>query len=142
MRIITRNLSQPRANGILLDVVHRGQTSLPGRDLAPIEAFHPHIGLALQSKGKPTLYVLHGFLQRDFGSWREQNMEVIRHDDESMQEKLALIAIAQQRLLEEFRVRRPLKEPPALGGVSRYQVGSSFLWSERHSGKHKGKARG
>ncbi len=69
-------------------------------------------------------------------------MEVIRHDDKSMQEKLALIAIAQQRLLEEFRVRRPLKEPPALGGDSRYQVGSSFLGCERHSGKHKGKARG
>jgi len=69
-------------------------------------------------------------------------MEMIGHDHESMHEIFLLVAIIQNRLLKQLRVRCNLKQPPPLRRDSRYQIGSNFLWCKRHFGKNIRKTRG
>lgn len=76
--------NKPRANWILLDIPHTLRKLLFRRDLTFVETSHPHIHLALQPKGITTLDELHSFLKRNLKSWRDQRVEMIRHDNVRM----------------------------------------------------------
>ena len=59
-------------------------------------------------------------------------VEMVWHDDERVQEESALSPIAEDRLLQQFRRGRDLKEAAAFGRHSGNHVGSSFLRREVH----------
>jgi hypothetical protein len=84
------------ANGILLDIAHAIRELRLGQDLGLVEAFGPHVKLAfrirlsLHAKGETSLDELDGFFKRDIGSRCDECVEMVRHDDERVQEKFAL----------------------------------------------------
>ena len=84
------------ANGILLDIAHAIRELRLGQDLGLVEAFDPHVKLALRirlslhAKGETFLDELDGFFKRDIGSRCDECVEMVRHNDERVQEKFAL----------------------------------------------------
>ena len=88
------------ANWVRLDVPYTAHKLLFGQDLALVEAAHPYIVLALQAERKAALDELHRFFQRNIRSGRNQSVEMLRHDDECVQEEFSLAAIVEEGALE------------------------------------------
>ena len=124
--------SKPPPHRILLDIPHTAHELLFRRNLALVEAAHPHIELAFQAEGEAALDELHRFFKRNIRSGRDQSVEMIRHDDERMQKKFPLTAIVEDGLLKQFRRGRDLKEAAALRCHSGNQIRPGFLWREPH----------
>jgi len=120
------------ANGILLDIPDTAYELLFAHNLAFVEAAHPDIQLAFQAKGEASLDELHGLFERNIRSRRNQSMEMVGHDDERVQKKLPLIAVAEDGLLKQFCRGRDLEEAAALRRHSGDQIRSGFLWRELH----------
>jgi hypothetical protein len=59
-------------------------------------------------------------------------MEMVRHDDERVQEELSMTAIVENGLLQQFCCGRDLEEAAALRGHSSHEVGPGFLGSDLH----------
>src|SRR5580704_7996851 len=91
--IALRRRSKPPTNRIPFNVSHTVHELLLGHDLALVEPAHPHIHLALQAERETAFDKLHGFFKRYIRGGRDQSMEMLRHDDECVQEELSLAAI-------------------------------------------------
>lgn len=125
---------KPPAHWVLLDIPDTTRELLFRRDLALVEAAHPHIELAFQAEREATLNELHRFLERDVGSGRDQSMEVVRHDHEGVQKEFSLASVVQDGSLKEFCRGRDLKESAPLSGYSGDQIRPSLLWRDSHRG--------
>ena len=67
---------------------------------------------------KPTLDELECPLQGDYGRGRQQDMDVVRHDNEFMQQIFPLVAIVEQHVQQQSRSRiiaKDWKPPPRNG---------------------------
>ncbi len=130
IRLRRRNKVSPY--WVLLDIPRTTHELLFRRDLALIEAAHPHIKLALQAEGETALDKLYGLFKRHIRSGRNQCVEMVRHDDERVQEEFALIVIVKDGMLKQFRRGRDLKKAAALRRHSGNQIRPGFLGSQPH----------
>src|SRR5579863_2769326 len=113
-RILPRRRHKSLAYRILLYIPHTAHKLLFRRNLALVEAAHPNIELTLQAKRKAALDELHGLFKRNIRSRRNQSVEMIRHDDERMQEELPLTVIVEEGSLKQLCRSRNLKKAAAL----------------------------
>ena len=90
--------------------------------------------LLFKRKEKPPFDKLHGLFKRHIGGRRDESVEMVRHDDECVQEEPPLLAIVKDGLLEQFRGGRDLKKTVALRRYSGDKIRSSFLRCESHIG--------
>jgi len=68
---------------------------------APLPDFHFRSGLLHEPMGKSTFNKLHSSFQRDRGFRRDEQMEVIRHNDELIELEDSAIAIVKECVEEE-----------------------------------------
>jgi hypothetical protein len=127
-----RRRRKPPLNRVFLDIPHTAHKFLFCRYLALVEAAHPHIELAIQTKGEAAFDELHRFFKRYLRSRRDQSVEMVRHDDERMQEEFPLAAIVEDRSLQQFRRGRDLKKAAALRRHSCDEIRPGFLGREPH----------
>lgn len=127
-----RRRYKPASNGVLLDIAHATHELLCAHDLALVKTTHPHIELAFKTKREAAFDELHCLFERNIGSGRDQCVEMVRHDDESMQKKFVLAAIVEDGALKQLRRGRDLKKAAALRRHSGYQIGPGFLRRESH----------
>lgn len=93
------------------------------------------MGLAFQAEGEAALDELHRLFQRNILSRCDQSVKVIRHDDPGMEEKSPLMAIVEDRSLEQFRRGRDLKKTAALRRYRGDEIRPGFLRSPFHGGR-------
>jgi len=76
----------------------------------------PDVYLFLLAKpvGKPSLDELNGTLQRNRRRRRQQSVNVVRHDDEFMQQIFSLLAIVKHRVNQQSRPRIVTKNGSSL----------------------------
>ena len=131
-RVGIRARYKPRSNWIFLDIAHAVSKLLRCRYLAFVETPHPNIHLALQAKGKTALNKLHGLLKGNLRSRCDQRVEMIWHDDIRMKKKPSLSAIVEQRLPEQLRISRHLKQPTPLRRNCGHQISAGLLRRKTH----------
>ena len=122
-----RRRRKPPADGVLFDIAHAADELFFAHDLALVEAAHPDIELAFQAEGEASLDELHGLFKRNIGRGRDQSVEMVRHDDEGVQEKSPLTAIVENGSLKQFRRGRDLEEAAALRCHGGDQIRPGFL---------------
>lgn len=61
-------------------------------------------------------------------------MEMVRHDDERVQEEFALCAVVENRSHKQFSRRSDLEEAATLRRHGGDKVGPRFLWRKPHLG--------
>jgi hypothetical protein len=130
-----RRRDESPANRISFDIRHALNELFFRHDLALIEAAHPHAQLAFQAKGEAALDELHGLFKRNVWSWRNQNVEMVGHDDKGMQQESTLTAVIEDGLLQQFRGGGHLEDAAALCRHSGYEIRASFLWRGPHLGR-------
>jgi hypothetical protein len=86
------------------------------------------------SEGEAAFDELGRFL--DGLGWREQNVEVIGHDDEAVEEEAALVAVSNQRSDKEFSVGGSLEDAVALMADGSQSVGLRLQAHGRIAGEH------
>jgi len=88
----------------------------------------------LQAEREPAFDVLYGALQRDFLCWREEQMDVVGHDDEFVQKIFSVIAIMLESFYQETRRCLATEDRLAVrgdGGDEEYAVGVHFTMVAR-----------
>jgi hypothetical protein len=70
----------------------------------------------------------------DDGDRCDECVEMVRHDDERVQDKFALCAIVEDRSHEQFGCGSDLEETTALRRHGGDKVGPRFLWGKSHVG--------
>jgi len=119
-------------HGVLPYITQTAQKLLLRRNLALVETASPHIEIALQAKGKAALNELHCFFQRYIRRGSNQSVEMLRHDNEGVQEKLPLSAVVENGLLKQSSRGRNLKEAAALRSHRGNEIRPSFLRCGAH----------
>ena len=126
MRIILRFLRQPGLHWIFVDVPHMGieivlvsylmlgKTRMPYRETRP--------WLLSDFARRAALDELHSFLKRCCFARSQDEMQMIRHHDMTMDEVISLIAIMKNRPLYNRGRRRVSKQPSPLPSVGRDEV--------------------
>jgi len=130
--IIVRRCRKSSPYRVFFDIPRTAHELLFRRDLALVEAAHPHIKLALQAKGEAALDELHRYFQRNIRSWRNQSVKMVGHDDKRVQEEFALAVIVEDGLLKQLRRSCDLKKAAAFGRHSGNQIRPGFLGREQH----------
>ena len=82
--VSVRSLCQSVADWVLLYVGDVGPVILCVCDAAAVVAGLPYIELAFEAEGEASFDVLHCFFERDFWRGRQQEMDVVGHDDEGV----------------------------------------------------------
>lgn len=88
------------SDGILVDVVAVGLEVASILDAAKGEALFPDGQFGFQAEGEAPFDVLHGFLDGDVGSWRDEEVEVVGHEDEGVQLVAAFGAVVVEEVQE------------------------------------------
>src|SRR5438874_11541881 len=70
---------------------------------APFPYFHSGARLFHEAMGESALDELHGFLQRHKWSGSQEQMEMIRHEDEFIESECSALAISIERFNKQFR---------------------------------------
>ena len=79
----------------------------------------PHGRVRFQAIRKSSFEELHGPLQRNLLSGRQQRVEVVGHDHEFVEQKFSFVAIVRQRFDHKVSRCLPAKDWTALGGDGR-----------------------
>ena len=74
----------------------------------------PYGAALLQAIRESSFDELHDTLERNFGSGREQQVNVIGHDDKFMQQKFPRVTIVRERVDQEFGRGLPAEDGEAL----------------------------
>jgi hypothetical protein len=96
------------------------------------EASFPYVEGAFELEGKSSLDELHGFFKRDVFSGRQEQVDVVGHDDVCVEFEAALLTIVLKSAQEKFGVAFGLEDAAAIGGDGGCEEGSDFLWGQRH----------
>jgi hypothetical protein len=122
-RVDVRVIHEPALCWVICDVSKLTTVILRARDAMRMIARLPYLtgSLFAPGEGKAAFDQLNGSL--DCVPGRKQYMDMFWHDDESMQQKPGLIAIAVQRCDQEFSVRGDLEQSEALMSNGSNRVG-------------------
>ncbi len=114
---------------------------LSALDLCLLEASLPNVEFFLQAEGEASFDQLDCLLKGNRGCRGEQDVQMVRHDDEGVELVFALGAVIEKGLLEQLCRGCYLEEAAALGCGRGDVIGPGFLRGETW-GQHKRKARG
>jgi hypothetical protein len=120
------------ANGILFDVMQVLGVVQVVLDAMLFEASFPYFEGAFEMEGKSSLDELHGLFKRDVFSGRQEQVDVVGHDDVRVEFETALLTIVLKNAEEKFGVAFGLEEAAAIGGDGGREEGSDFLRGQRH----------
>lgn len=123
------------ADGIGVDVIAMRVVVARVFDAAKREALFPDGHFGFETKGEASFDVLERFLDGDARSRRQDEMDVVRHEDESVDLVAASGAIFIEKLEEEVRVRVGLEKAAAIGGDGSDEEGAEFLRGALHESK-------
>ena len=137
IRIRLRRQYKPSPNRVLLNIPDSIPEFVLAKNLALVKTTHPHIQLAFVPKRETTFDELHSLFERNIGSRCDDDMEMIRHDDKCVQQKLALGPIIEDCPLQKLCIGRDLKESMALRSDRSDEIGSDFLRCAAHGRKDK-----
>ncbi len=129
------SFTETRADGVLADVVAMGVVVARVFDAAKREALFPDGHFGFESEGEAPFDVLHGLLDGDVGRGREEEMEVVGHEDEGVELVAAFGAVVVEELEEEVGVVVDLEEAAAISGNGGDEEGADFLRGEVHEGE-------
>jgi len=92
-------------------------------------------GLLAYCEGVCALDVLHTLCCRLVDGWRDEDMDVVGHDDEAMELEAAFLAMLEERCDEEFGVGCALEVAMLLEGRDGDRVGALRLADRGHGRK-------
>ena len=94
----------------------------------------PNLGFDLQllagAERETPFDELHHFLERNFKSRRDKQVQVVRHDYEFVEQQSLLASIIEEHVEQEARHSFRLKNGTMLVGVGRYKECADFLGRE------------
>jgi len=126
VRIIFRRFDQETLHRVLPDVILKLLVFERISDPPIQEARLPNFSLKFQAfvelKRESTLHELHCSFQSDSG-WRQDQVNVVRHDDKFMQSIFLLCSVIQQDFHEEARNLVNLKQASLLRNIGGNKVG-------------------
>ena len=127
--------AQMRSHGIFVDVaaVHFEITHV--LDATLCKAVFPNGHFGFQAEGEVSFDELHGFLDGDVWRRRNEEMDVVGHEDEGVEMVAAFRAVVVEEVEKEVRVGFRLKEAAAIGGNGGDEEGADFLRGEVHAGR-------
>lgn len=120
-------LAKSRTHGILVDVVAVMVVARRILHAQLFEAVFPDRQFGLKAEGKTSLDELHSLLDGDVRRGGEEEMEVVRHEHESMDLISTLRSIFVQQIQKELGVGFDLKKPAAIRGNRGDEVRAEFL---------------
>jgi len=134
-RIGVGGFGEVRADGILVDVGAADFELLRVADAVVGEAALPDWHLRGEAAGEATFDESDGAFEGD-GFGREQEMDMVRHDNEGVESVVALFAIVLNRLDEEQGVGFDLEESATIVGRRGDEegAGSGGVLRDRHGG--------
>src|ERR1039458_5834927 len=124
-----------RLDGVCVDVVAMGLVVARVLDTAKREALVPDGHFGFEAEGEASFDVLNGLFDGDVWGGREEEMEMVWHEDEGVELVAAFGAVGIEEVQEERRVRVGLEETAALGGDGGNEEGSDFLRGSLHRSK-------
>jgi len=132
---LVRSFAEQRANGIFVDVI--AMRLIAGGVLHSefLEAVLPDGHFGFEAKGEASFDILHCLLNGDVGGGRDEEVEVVGHEDEGVELVAAFCAVIVEYLEEEIGVGVGLKEAAAIGGDGGDEEGSNFLRGSLHRSK-------
>ena len=111
-------------------IVLRIANAMVGKTFLPDQRLEPQ--LLLRAEGESALDELTGFFQSNVFRRREDQVEVVRHDHEFVQEKTAFPAIVLKNVEKQARHFFFLEDAISRMCDGRYKEGADFLWSIAH----------
>lgn len=123
------------ANGILVNVIAMRVVIAWVFDAAKREALFPNRSFGFEAEGEASFDELNGLFDGNVGSGREEEMEVVGHQDEGVDLIAAFGAVIVEELEEEGGVRVGLEETAAIGGDGGDEEGADFLRCSLHRSK-------
>lgn len=99
-------------------------------DAAFRKAVFPDRPFGSEAEGESAFDELHRLLDGGVGRGREEEMDVIGHEDEGVELVASFGAVVMEKLDHEVRVRVGLEEAAALCGDGGDEEGADLLWSE------------
>lgn len=137
------SLAEVGANGVLVDVIAMRVVVARVFDAAKGETLLPNRHFGFEAEGEASFDELNGLLDGDVRRGREEEMEVVGHQDEGVDLVAVFGAVFVEKLEEEVGVRVGLEEPSAIGGDGGDEEGADFLRGSLHeSTLERGVARG
>ena len=97
-------MTQAGANRVLMNVIEMCLEVAAIFDTTKRETWLPHAQFGFQPEGKSSFHVLHGLFERDVFRRREEQVDVIGHQDEGMKAITAFCAIFPKNVKEKFSV--------------------------------------
>lgn len=134
VRIISWSSGESAANGILFNVANSASKLVCGENLTFVETTHPHFTLTFKTEGKATFDVLHRFFKRNVRNGRDDGVEMVRHNNEGVEEESSLTVVVENGVLQQFGIGGDLKDSAPLSCDSSDEIHPRFLWCEAHSG--------
>jgi hypothetical protein len=104
-------------------------------DAAKREALFPNGCFGFKPEGEAPFDILHGLLNGDIGCGREEQVEMVWHQDEGVELVTALSAVVVEEVQEQGCVRLGLEKATTIGGDGGNEEGSDFLRCEIHAGE-------
>jgi hypothetical protein len=129
-RKVFRDCGKVRADGIRVDVVAMCIKVVRVFDAALREAIFPDRHFGFEAKGESAFDELHGLLNGNVRCGREEEVDVIRHEDEGVELVTPLRAIVVHQVQKEICVRVGLEETAAIGGDGGDKEGADLLRGE------------
>jgi hypothetical protein len=123
------------ANRIGVDVVAMSLVVVRIFDAAERETLFPDRHFGFEAKGETSFDVLNGLLDGDVWGGRDEEVEVVGHEDEGVELIAAFSAVVIEELEEEICVVVDLEEATSIGGDGCDEEGADFLWSSLHRSK-------
>ena len=115
VRVLFGGGDEVGADGVLVDVVASSVEVFGVADAVVGEASLPDGGLGSEAVGEASFDELHGALECD-GSWGDEEVDMIWHDDEGVEEILTGSAVVLQGFEQEVGVLGYLEEAAAVVG--------------------------
>jgi len=138
MREVLGAVAEMGANGIGVDVIAVGIQIACIFDAALCKAVLPDRHARFETERESTLDELHGLFEGDVLCRRDQDMNVIGHEDECVELVASFGAVVFEQVEEKVRVRVGLKEAAAIRGHGGDEEGADFLRGEFHAGEVRG----
>jgi hypothetical protein len=103
-----------RLDRVLVNVLPCAEKFVTGSHAAVVEAALPDWDLGFEAMREATFNQLHHALERDV-CWRDEEVNVVRHYDERVEEITAFSTVVLKRVEEEIGVTFDSEEGSALG---------------------------
>ena len=125
------------ASGVVLDVEELGVVVVGVPDAVLVIAGVPDLswGLLTGCEGIAAFEVLNAFGGGFVRGWRDENVDVVGHDDEAVELETVFVAVLEERGDEEFGVGCALEVAMSLEGQDRDCVGALRLADGGHREK-------